>query len=133
MRKSRLLGLALLAGVVASGGVFTASNTFTNTTNIAGYGADTVTGATVSNISYAHATLDSSKLASVTFTLTTNVTGAVATMQLLNSSGAAIGSSPYSCTLGTWSVVSSSMTATCNTSDNPLITSVVTVGLMVHQ
>jgi hypothetical protein len=127
------VGLALLAGLVGSGGAFTASNTFTNTTNVAGYGQDTVTGATVSNISYTHAVLDSSKLASVTFTLTTNVTGMTAVMQLLNGTGGLVGSSPYSCTLGTWSTLNSNMTATCATSDNPSISSVVTVGLTVHQ
>lgn len=130
----RVLAALVLGGLALAGaGAVTASNTFTNSTNVAGYGADTVTGATVSNIAYTHLLTDSSKLATVTFTLTTNVTGDTAVMQLLNGSGGLVGSSPYSCTLGTWNTLSGNMTATCNTADNPSFASFVTVGLTVHQ
>ena len=84
MRKSRMVGLALLGGLVASGGAFTASNTFTNTTDVAGYGSNAVTGATETNEAYTTLSTDSSKLASVVFTVGTNITGDTATAQLLN-------------------------------------------------
>jgi hypothetical protein len=134
MRRSRITGLAVLAGlIVAGGGAFTASNTFSNSTDVAGYGTNGVTGATVTNIAYTHLATDSSKLASVVFTLSTNVTGDTATAQLLNGSSALVGASPYACTLGTWNAVSGSMTVTCATSDNPAIANVASVGLSVHQ
>jgi hypothetical protein len=87
----------------------------------------------VTNVSYTHLATDSSKLASVVFTVGTNITGDTATAQLLNGSNALIGASPYSCTLGTWNAVSSSMTVTCATSDNPAIANIASTALSVHQ
>jgi hypothetical protein len=134
MRRHRLAGFALLAGLVlAGGGAFTASNTFTNGSDIAGYGTNTVTGAEVSLISYNHVLTNASELASVVFTLTTNITGDTAAMQLLNSSGGLVGDSPYSCSLGTWSVVTLTIVVTCDTNDNPQISAFDSVGLAVHQ
>jgi hypothetical protein len=128
-----MVGLALLGGLVASGGAFTASNTFTTTTDVAGYGSNAVTGATVTNVAYTTLSTDSSKLASVVFTVGTNITGDTATAQLLNSSSALVGASPYACTLGTWNSVTSTMSVTCATSDNPAIANVASTALSVHQ
>jgi hypothetical protein len=134
MRKSRMIGLALLAGLVVAGGTaFTASNTFTNSTDIAGYGTNTVTGATITAVSYTPLSTNVSELSSVLLTLGTDVTGDTVGLQLLNSSGGLVGASPYTCTLGTWSAISDTMTATCATSDNPAIASVASIGVVAHQ
>ena len=82
MRRSRLLlaGLGVTA-VAVTGTAFTAANTFTNSTNIAGYGSMTATGATVTNIAYTLDT-DVSKITQVTFTTSTNINGKTARLQL---------------------------------------------------
>lgn len=133
MRKStRLIGALAIAGVFAVGGAaFTASNTFSNTSNVAGYGESTETGATITGISYTSSTTDASKLASVAFTSTTNVTGDTATMTLKK--GSTLVGSPYSCTLGTWDSTALKMTITCATSDVPAYTTFDTTGLTVTQ
>ncbi len=101
MRK-RSLGVVLLAALAASGfSAATAGNTFINPTNVAGYGENTVTGTTVGKIAYTTLSTDATKLESVVFTAKTDITGYTAKMTLKNSTGVAIGASPYSCTLGT--------------------------------
>ena len=82
MRRSHLLlaGLGLTA-VAVTGTAFTAANTFTNATNIAGHGQMTATGATVTNIAYTLDT-DVSKISAVTFTTSSNITGRTARLQL---------------------------------------------------
>ncbi|GAC1441286.1 MAG: hypothetical protein NVSMB55_08610 [Mycobacteriales bacterium] len=132
MRK-RTLGAVLLAGLAVSGtGAFTASNTFSNTTNVAGYGSSTATGATVTNVSYTTLSTDATKLASVVFTTTTNITNMTAKMTLMNGT-AVLGASPYACTLGTWNAVTTSMTVTCATGDNPAVANLTSTGLTVTQ
>lgn len=129
MRK-RTLGAVLLAGLAVSGaGAFTASNTFSNTSNVAGYGSDTATGATVTGISYTTVPTDATKLASVVFTTSTNVTGMTAKMTLSQTSGV-LGASPYACTLGLYVT---SMTITCLTADNPSVAALTGTGLTVTQ
>ncbi len=131
MRK-RSLGVVLLAALAASGfNAATAGNTFTNATNVAGYGESSVTGTSVSNIMYTTLLTDASKLDSVVFKVTTNITGATAKMTLKNSAGAAIGGSAYSCSLGPFLV--NEMSVTCSTPDNPAISSVAFTGLTVTQ
>lgn len=96
MRK-RTLGVVLLAGLAMSGaGAFTASNTFSNTTNVAGYGQNTATGATVTDISYAASSTDAQNLASVTFTTSTDMAGKTATLMLRPVTGAT-SYGPFSC------------------------------------
>lgn len=128
MRTSRIVlaGVAV-ATAAAAGTAFTAANTLPTTTT-AGYGTAAVTGAAVSNIAYATAA-DPANLARVTFTSTTDVTGRTATLTLR--SGTTIVGSPYSCVLGAYS--GTSMSITCDTTDNPAITSFNTVGLTVVQ
>ncbi len=65
MRRSHLLlaGLGVTA-VAVTGSAFTAANTFSNTTNIAGYGSMTATGATITNVAYTLDT-DVSKISAV--------------------------------------------------------------------
>ncbi len=133
MRK-RSLGVVLLAALAASGfSAATAGNTFTNATNVAGYGENTVTGTTVGKISYTTLTTDATKLESVVFTAKTDITGHTAKMTLKNSSGTGIGASPYSCTLGTWNPLTSEIPVTCNTTDNPAVNTVAATGLTVTQ
>jgi hypothetical protein len=128
MRRSHLLlaGLGITA-VAVTGSAFTAANTVPN--SVAGYGQGTVTGATVTNIAYTPAA-DATNLASVVFTSSTNVTGRTATM-MLKQGTSPVGTSPYSCTLGTWS--GSAIDITCLTPDNPPIANFNTVGLTVVQ
>lgn len=123
MRK-RTLGVVLLAGLaISGGGAFTAANPMNQTSNVAGYGSATATGATVTDIAY-NLGNDSSKLSSVVFTTSTDVTGKTATLTLRNA-GAQVGSS-YTCELGTWTLDAStltdttdgSMTITCNTTED---------------
>jgi hypothetical protein len=133
MRK-RSLGVVLLAALAASGfSAATAGNTFTNTTNVAGYGENTVTGTTVSDIAYTTLSTDATKLASVVFTAKTDITGYTAKMTLKNSAATAIGASPYSCLLGTWNALTSEITVTCDTTDNPAISTIASTGLTVTQ
>ena len=97
MRK-RTLGVVLVTGLAMSGAsAFTGSNTFSGTqgTKVAGYGQATATGMVVTDLNYI-LTADKSKLDSVTFTTSTNVTGADVTMLLKN--GANVVGSPYTCT-----------------------------------
>lgn len=81
MRKSRVLlaGVAVAAAGVATS-AFTTSNDFTGVdNNVAGYGELAVSGATVTNIAYTP-DADVSKLASVVFTTSNDVSGNAATL-----------------------------------------------------
>lgn len=129
MRKSAKVLIALGAGglALAGGSAFTASNTMP-TGSVSGYGQTVSTGATVTGISDTLLSSDASKLASVTFTSSTDVTGKTATMTLKN--GTSVVGSPYSCTLGTYT--SGTMTITCATSDNPALDAFDTTGLTVN-
>ncbi|MCW2745625.1 MAG: hypothetical protein JWM48_2175 [Mycobacterium sp.] len=132
MRKStKIVGGVVIAGVVAAtGSAFTASNDVP-LTSTAGYGETAVTGATVSNISYALAT-DPSKLASVVFTATTDVTGKTAQMTL-RTAGGVVGTA-YPCSLGAYGTPTvGQMTITCLTADTPALASFTATGLTVSQ
>ena len=127
MRTSvKVISALSVAGLaVVAGSAFTASNTLPPG-GVSGYGESVATGATITTISKALLSTDNSKLASVTFTSSTDVTGKTATMTL--KSGTTPVGSPYSCTLGSWTTT---MTITCTTGDNPLISSFNTTGLTV--
>lgn len=130
MRK-RSLGVVLIAALAASGfSAATAGNTFTNTTNVAGYGQSSVTGTTVSKIAYTTMSTDATKLESVVFTSATDITGYKAKMTLKDSAGTVIGASPYTCTLGPYLI---DMTVTCSTTDNPHVNKIGFTGLTVTQ
>jgi hypothetical protein len=140
MRK-RTLGAVLLAGLALSGaGAFTAGNTFSNTTDVAGYGENTVTGATVTAISYTSSTTDSSKLAAVVFTTSTDMASKTAELMLRPVTGTTPVGGPYTCGTAVDAVTgiaptisTTSWRFTCSTSDNPNIASIGGVGLTVHQ
>lgn len=121
----KIFGALAAAGIVAaSTSAFTAGNTMPPG-GVAGYGQTTSTGAVITAFSQTTA-LDASRLASVTFTSTTNVTGKTAKMTL--KSGNTLVGSSYPCTLGLYV---GSMTITCNTPDNPLLNAFDTRGLSV--
>ena len=131
MRK-RTLGAVLVAGLIASGaGAFTASNTMSQTSNIAGFGTSTATGATVTDIAYTTDATDATKLASVIFTSSTNLAAGVGkTASLVLQEGAT--STTYACTIGVWNAVTSTNTITCaTTSDDPNVADVTSTGLTV--
>lgn len=97
MRK-RTLGVVLLAGLAISGGsAFTGSNAFSGSqaTKVAGYGQATATGMIITDLNY-NLTADKTKLDSVDFVTSTNVTGADVTMLLKQ--GSAVVGSAYTCT-----------------------------------
>jgi len=127
MRKStKLVGAIAVAGAVAaSGAAFTASNTMP-ASSVSGYGQVVATGATITDVSDTLLSTDHSKLASVTFTSSTDVTGKTVSMTLKN--GSTVVGSPYTCTLGTYSTT---MTITCDTADNPQLDAFDTTGLTV--
>lgn len=135
MRKARvvLAGAAVAAAAVAAGSAFTANNTFTNTTNYAGYGQMTAAGMTVTDISYTALTTDNQYLSGVKFKTSTNLgVGQTVTMtlrQVDNGTSTQVGLSPYTCTLGTYS--GGSMTVDCPTTDNPAFVSFNTTGFTV--
>lgn len=128
MRKSgRLVGALAVAGLIATGGAaFTASNTLP-AGGISGYGESVSTGATITAVAHTLLSTDNSKLASVAFTSTTDVTGKTASMTL--KSGTTVVGSPYTCTLGAYTTT---MTITCATPDNPLLSAFNTTGLTVN-
>ena len=132
MRK-RTLGAVLLAGLALSGaGAFTASNTLP-ASGTAGYGTSSVSGATVNSVSYAPSSTDATKLSSVTFNATSDVTGMTAMLTVLDSSNAVLGASPYSCTItGIYVASVGGQTITCSTTTNaPNIADVASIGLTV--
>ena len=110
MRRSHLLlaGLGVTA-VAVTGSAFTAENPFTATTNIAGYGQMTASGATITNIAY---TLNSvAEVTQVTFTTSTDIQGKTARLQLRTANGATLLSTDTCVTSGTYA--SGSMTVPC--------------------
>ena len=129
MRK-RTLGVVLLAGLAMSGaGAFTASNTMSQSSNVAGYGQATATGATVTDIKYTTLTTDHSKLSQVVFVSSTNLAagvGKTAKMVLKDSGGGVVGS--YDCTIGVYVLTND---ITCATADNPNVEDVAQTGLTV--
>ena len=127
MRMSRVLlaGVAV-AGAVATTSAFTASNTLSPPDNVAGYGTATVTGATVNNIRYNPDT-DPSKLASVVFTSTTDVSNTAATMNI-TSSGTTVASSASTCVYGAFTTT---MTITCTLTTPVAFTAFDAVGLTI--
>lgn len=126
----RTLGVVLLTGLALSGaGAFTASNTMSESSNVLGYGQSTATGVTVTDIAYTPLTTDNSKLQSVVFLSTDNLSagvGKTAKMVLKGSGGSVLGN--YSCTIGAYLVTN---TITCATGDNPLIADVTATGITV--
>ena len=122
----KILGAVAVAGLVAAGAsAFTASNTLP-VGSVSGYGQTVSTGATITTVTDTLVTTDHSKLASVAFTSSTDVTGKTVSMTL--KSGATVVGSPYSCTLGAFATT---MTITCATADNPLLNAFDTTGLTV--
>jgi hypothetical protein len=128
MRKShKLIGALAIAGLVATGGAaFTASNSLP-AGGVSGYGQSVATGATITAVAHTLLSTDNSKLASVQFTSSTDVTGKTASMTL--KSGSTVVGSPYTCTLGSYTTT---MTITCATADNPLLNAFDTTGLTVN-
>jgi hypothetical protein len=128
MRKSgKLLGALAVAGLIATGAAaFTASNTLP-AGGVSGYGESVATGATITTVAHTLLASDNSKLASVVFTSSTDVTGKTASMTLKQ--GTTPVGTPYTCTLGAFTTT---MTITCATADNPLLNAFDTTGLTVN-
>jgi hypothetical protein len=127
MRKSRLVlvGVAV-AAAAATGTAFTAGNTFNPTTDVAGYGESTVTGATVTNIHYTLDT-DPSKIAEVDFTVTEDVTAAHATAVLKDASATPVTLATSTCDATTLHAI------TCALSTPVAISDLATTALTVVQ
>lgn len=111
MRKSRLLlaGVAVAAAGVATS-AFTTSNDFTGVdNNVAGYGELAVSGATVTNIAYTPDT-DVSKLDSVVFTTSNDVTGNAATLGFTLAGSASTGAA-NTCSVTSGTEITCTLTA----------------------
>jgi|tagenome__1003787_1003787.scaffolds.fasta_scaffold19972812_1 hypothetical protein len=127
MRTSRLLlAGAGLAAAAVTGSAFTASNTVGPSS--AGYGEGSVSGMTVSDIDYVPVTADATKLDSVVFTTTQDITGKQAKMTLKKASSQV--GSPIACVVD--STFSTQMAVTCDISPDVLFTAFDTVGLTVY-
>jgi hypothetical protein len=125
MRKSRVLlaGVAVAAAGAATS-AFTASNTFTVDNNVAGYGEMVASGVTVTNVAYAPATNDATKLHSVTFTVDKDTTSMSARMTLLSGASTVADVSNPDCT-------STATTITCTLTTDLLFTAFTKTGLTV--
>jgi hypothetical protein len=111
MRKSRVLlaGVAVAAAGVATS-AFTASNDFSGvTSNVAGYSETSVSGAVLTAVKYTPDT-DVSKLASVVFTTSNDVTGDAATL-VFTLAGTASTGGANSCTATDASTITCTLTA----------------------
>lgn len=127
MNKKILVSVGAVAALgFAAGGAFTASNSMPSG-GVQGYGQVVSTGATITQVSASTVPSDTSKVASVVFTSSTDVTGKTVTMMLKNGTSI-VGTSPYTCTLGTYSTT---MTITCATPDNPSLSDYDTTGLSI--
>jgi len=135
MRKStKLFGALAVAGLVAAGGsAYTASNTWDvlAEAGVSGYGQTIATGATITSLTNNLVTTDNSKLASVEFVSTTDLTGKTVSMTLRTDSAGTntVVGVPYTCTFTPFTA--SSTTITCATADNPLLSAYDTTGLTV--
>jgi hypothetical protein len=128
MQKKILVGAVALAALgLGAGSAFTASNTMP-AGSLSGYGQVVSTGATVTSITHNLLATDKSKLESVTFVSSTDVSTKTASLTL--KTGSTVVGSPYSCSLGTYTA--GSMTITCNTADLPLLSAFDTTGLTVN-
>ena len=114
MRMSRVLlvGVAV-AGAAVTTSAFTAGNPLSPPDNFAGYGDATVSGTTVNNIRYNPHT-DASKLASVVFTSTSDITNAAAAMNITNG-GTTVGGTGSVCVVGSFSAGTQPITCTLTT------------------
>lgn len=137
MRKSRVLlaGVAVAAAAAATS-AFTASNTSTVAAGDrkAGYGEVVVSGVQVTNTTYTPLAADASKLSTVVFTVTGDVSTQHAQLTLKQSTPAAVVGS-YPCTLavasGNTAITCSTDTASAPSTANPDFESFDTVGLTV--
>ena len=130
MKSMKIVAALGIAGLsVLGGSAYTAANTMPDATSaIAGYGGVSTTGATVTNIAYTVNGTDKSKVDSIVFTATEDVStaaGYTATMTLsTDGTGTA-----YTCT----AVFASATTVTCalGTAGSIAIADVPSVGLTV--
>ena len=85
-KPARLIGALGVAAAVTSGSAYTASNTFLEESQVAGYGEQSSTGALIVQVHYTPWSTDRSRLGSVSFVTTTNVDGKSASLTLKNGS-----------------------------------------------
>jgi hypothetical protein len=140
MRRSTLVLTAVgVSAAAITGSAFTASNTMPAGAQYAGYGSVTVSGVTVTHVTYNPLAGASDKVDSIVFTVNTPTpalsgTTEQAKLTLKDSVPSVIGS--YVCTFGADSSGSQDITCSTGTPDaggttNPLFSNVVTVGLSV--
>jgi len=125
MRLSRvLLAGAGVAAAVATTSAFTNSNTFTGNDDNAGFGEVTVTGAVVSNVAYNPLASDASKLDTIIFTVTEDLTDSKSFLTV-STSGGPIASGAITC--GAWAAT----LVTCDVPDTTNIMDVTKIGFTV--
>ena len=138
MRTSvKIISALSVAGLaLAAGSAFTTSNDFTGVSLVSGYGQVVATGATITAVSDTLLSTDHSKLDSVVFTSSTDVTGKTVSMTLKNGTSV-VGNYTCNTTTPTTAWASGTMQFTCSTATSingtttPLLSDFDTTGLTV--
>ena len=96
-KSSKLIGILAVAGLaVGSGAAFTASNTFGTAPVVAGYGSETVSGATVSDTAINPDPSNAANVLSIAFTTATDLSTGTAAILTLTLAGAVV-AAPNTC------------------------------------
>ena len=85
-KPARFFGALAVAALVTSGSAFTASNTFISESQVAGYSEQSSTGALIVQVNYTPWEDDRSRISSVSFVTTTDLTGKTASLTLKDGS-----------------------------------------------
>ncbi|MCW2849263.1 MAG: hypothetical protein JWR90_3237 [Marmoricola sp.] len=126
-RSTRFIGALGLAALVTSGSAFTASNTFLDRSQVAGYGEQSSTGAFIVQVNYTPWETDRSRISSVSFVTTTDLTGKTASLTLKNGSELV---ATYACATPT-EYTSGLSTIVCDVPGHELVASFDRTGLTV--
>lgn len=128
--RARTVAAVAVAAAVTAGSAMTGSNTFAGgaASPLAGYGEVSTSGAEIVGISFTPWESDGSRLGSVSFTTTTNITGRSASLTLKNN-GEAVSSYPCSAP-GPYE--SGLQTVVCSVSAHDLVSSFDTTGFTVY-
>jgi hypothetical protein len=138
-KSSKFIGLLSIACIaVASGAAFTASNTFASAP-VAGYGAEAVTGATVTDTAITPLAADPSQVSAVIFTTSTDIMTETSTLTFSNTvAGNEAVVAVYACTpaaigSGVWTISCDTTAQAINTtfSDDPTFAGFDQIGLTV--
>jgi hypothetical protein len=126
-KPARFFGALAVAALVTGGSAFTDSNTFLSDSQVAGYGEQSSTGAYIVQVNYTPWETDRSRLSSVSFVTTTDLTGKTASLTLKDGSTSV---ASYACATPT-DYTSGLSTIVCNVTGHDLVASFDRTGLTV--